>query len=411
MTARSLIERLWRPIVFLAWIGLVASITLRPGRRSWLGFDQLTEWCLICGTRGSADAVLNVVMFAPLGFLIASRGRGVGAAFLCGLVGSVLIEGSQLFLAGRHAGLSDLLWNSSGALVGALLWQAAQRRIVSPRPRAVVGAAGFVAVSLLVGGVLLTPRQTGADYWGQWTPALGYMPQYSGRILDASLSGRPFPSYRLPAEPPHRRLLEDGWELRGSVVVGEAPRAVSPILSIYDRNRQEIVLLGAHRQDLVYRERTLGKAMRFDSPDVRILDGLVDVQPGDTMLIAARREGELCLQINDLHECGAGVTPGRTWGLLLYLEGPPESFRRTLDLLWLMVLFSPIGFWAVGRRGWAWGLAIGFGGGALAVAVTPLVLPGIVEPLAGLLGVVLGAGGAAAGRWLNGETSTTAEPI
>jgi len=409
MTARSLLQRLWRPIMALVWMGLVASITLRPGRRRWLGIDQLTELCLICGTRGSADAVLNVVMFVPLGFLIASLGRGVGVAFLFGLMSSTLIEGSQLFIPGRYPGVSDLLWNSSGALVGALLWRAGRRRVESPKPGAVLGAAGFVAVSLLLGGVLLTPTQTDADYWGQWTPALGYMPQYSGRILNASLSGRPFPSYRLPDEPPHRRLLEDGWELRGSVVAGEGPRSVAPILSVYDQNLQEIVLLGAHRDDLVYRERTLGKAMRFDSPDVRVLGGLAGVQPGDTMLVAGRREGELCLQVGDVERCGAGVTPGRTWGLLLYLEGPPESFRRTLDLLWLMVLFSPIGFWVVGRRGWMWGMGIGFGGAAFAVAATPLILPGLLEPAAGLLGVLVGAAGAAGVRWLNAE-STSGEP-
>ena len=395
----------------LVWMGLVASITLRPGRRRWVGFEQLTEFCLICGTRGSADAFLNVVMFAPLGFLIASRGRGVGAAVLFGLVGSAFIEGSQVFLAGRHAGVSDLLWNSSGALVGALLWRAGRKRVMSPRPRALFGAAGFVAVSLLVGGILLTPQQTAADYWGQWTPALGYMPQYSGRILDASLSGRPFPSYRLPDEPPHRRLLEDAWELRGTLFAGEGPRSVAPILSIYDGNRQEIVLLGAHRSDLVYRERTLGKAMRFDSPDIRVLDGLADVHPGDTLLVAARREAELCLQVGDVEQCGAGVTPGRTWGLLLYLEGPPESFRRGLDLLWLMVLFSPIGFWAVGRRGWMWGMGIGFGGAAFAVAATALILPGLLEPAAGLMGVLLGAAGAGAAHWLNNEQPASVEPI
>jgi len=38
-----------------------------------------------------------------------------------------------------------------------------------------------------------------------------------------------------------------------------------------------------------------------------------------------------------------------------------------------------------------------------------LILPGLLEPAAGLLGVLVGAAGAAGVRWLNAE-STSGEP-
>ena len=191
---RSLLRRVWQPLLALAWVAFVASITLQPRDRWWQGLDRFADLCLICGTRGSADAGLNLLLFVPLGFLVASRGRGPASSLLVGLAVSGLIEGWQLFLAGRHAGLSDLVWNSSGAFVGALLWRAVETRVTERDDRVALGAAGFVAVALTVGGALLAPWQTDADYWGQWRPDLGSMPQYEGEVLEASLNDQPFPS-------------------------------------------------------------------------------------------------------------------------------------------------------------------------------------------------------------------------
>lgn len=411
MRIRSLLRRGWRPLLALAWVAFATSITLEPLDFRWQRLDRLADLCLICGTRGSADAVLNLLLFVPLGFLVASRGRRPAVGLLVGLGVSSLIEGSQLFLAGRHAGLSDLVWNSSGAFVGALLWRAFEARVTEGDGRAVLGAAGFVAVALTVGGSLLVPWQTDADYWGQWMPDLGSMSQYRGEVLEASLNDQPFPSYRLPAEPPHRRLLEVPWELAGTIVAGGAPRSVSPILSIYDRNRQEIFLLAAHRTDLIYRERTLARALRFDSPDMRILGGFSDVQIGDTVTVSATRGEELCLRVEDLERCGVGVTPGRSWGLLFYLEGPSEWFRRTLDFLWLVGLFVPIGFFSTGMRGWSMGAGIGLGGLGAAVLVTPMVTPGLAEIVACICGLGMGALTARVFEWVADKPAGLTESV
>ena len=307
---------------------------------------------------------------------------------------SVMIEGRQLFMAGRHSSVADVVWNALGGWVGALLWRALVMRLLSPTPWAVLLPAGFVSSLLIIGGLLLTPSHTDGEYVGLWPPSRGASGRYSGQVVRASLSGQPFPYGKLPDGPPHKTWFEDDWELRGEVIAGRPPRRVSSVLSVYDKMGREILLLGAHRADLVYRERTRGEVLRFDSPDIRLLDGLTGVEVGDTISVTAGRDRELCLGINDTKQCGLGVTPGRTWGLLLYLEGPYEAYRRVLDFFWLVLLFCPVGFWAVGRRGWGWGIGMSLSGSSIAVAATPLILPGPLELVAVFVGLVSGSAAA-----------------
>jgi len=75
-----------------------------------------------------ADLVTNVLAYIPLGLLLVrwrrSRGSAIGAAVFATLLGALLsfsMEFSQQFLPTRVADLSDLLANTLGSLVGALL--------------------------------------------------------------------------------------------------------------------------------------------------------------------------------------------------------------------------------------------------------------------------------------------------
>lgn len=77
----------------------------------------------------AAQPVLNVVLFVPLGVLVrAMAGRGITVATLTGLAVSVLVETTQytgvfglVGCAYRVADVDDLLTNTAGALLGALL--------------------------------------------------------------------------------------------------------------------------------------------------------------------------------------------------------------------------------------------------------------------------------------------------
>jgi glycopeptide antibiotics resistance protein len=69
------------------------------------------------------EVAANVAMFVPFGVLAltAYRWMRVWSATLAGLVTSGIIEGVQLFLPTRYATVSDLVANTAGAFLGALL--------------------------------------------------------------------------------------------------------------------------------------------------------------------------------------------------------------------------------------------------------------------------------------------------
>ncbi len=67
------------------------------------------------------DLVSNVIFFVPFGVfsaLILKGPKGLGLTFLGALSLSTLVEVLQRYLPGRHPGLSDILTNLSGALLG-----------------------------------------------------------------------------------------------------------------------------------------------------------------------------------------------------------------------------------------------------------------------------------------------------
>ena len=80
---------------------------------------------------------LNVVLFVPLSLLgafVLDRWR-VGGWVLAGLALSLVVEGAQwLFLVGRSPTLSDLVANTTGALLG-ILSARAVRRLLAGVPR------------------------------------------------------------------------------------------------------------------------------------------------------------------------------------------------------------------------------------------------------------------------------------
>lgn len=116
-------------VTLLAYIACVLVITLwpsppDPGANPLL--LRLLDWAHGAGLPAAFDlvtleVVANVVMFVPLGLLLASSARvpRPWLAVTAGLALSAAIETTQIALPGRYPTLQDVVANTAGAALGA----------------------------------------------------------------------------------------------------------------------------------------------------------------------------------------------------------------------------------------------------------------------------------------------------
>lgn len=100
-------------ILIMTWLPFRFEITATP--RIAIGSDL-------------SDAINNILLFIPLGFLYCititrKAGQFLKAAFVAGFLFSLMIEIVQLFLAGRYTSPMDVLTNATGAMIGAWVYQ------------------------------------------------------------------------------------------------------------------------------------------------------------------------------------------------------------------------------------------------------------------------------------------------
>ncbi|MGH9562168.1 MAG: VanZ family protein, partial [Terracidiphilus sp.] len=171
-------------------------------------------------TINGLDVFLNVLLFIPFGFGLAEklreRGRSKAGALLIvyasGAVLSYLVEFLQIYIPARDSGWLDVITNSSGAAVGALVFEACGAGIIAwfiERERRFDGwlnltKIGFLAF-LYVGFwcVLAGPlqRQTRLANWTNDSflavgdvASLQPAPPWQGRILQLDLWNRTVPA-------------------------------------------------------------------------------------------------------------------------------------------------------------------------------------------------------------------------
>lgn len=344
-------------------IGLVLLATLPDVHGETLGRFQ---FCVVCGESGSADAVLNILLFLPFGAALAWGRRGVAAALVAGACLSLAIEITQLALPGRFSTLGDVVWNTTGAGLGAWLFAAVRgglfRRGHGWRRMAIMTL--FVAATWIIAALLFMPAPPDGDYYGQWTADLGYLEHYDGQVLGASIAGMPLPPHRLEFPGAVRLALLQGQLLTVRARAGHPPPRLAPVFSIFTGKRQGVVILGADGTSLVWQTRTFATAARLRSVQVRWKHAFRGVAPGDDITLRARIDGpaNVCLWMNDRSHCG-GPELARGWSLLLDPSWVPAWLRPVADVAWIAVFVLLALWWAPGR------IAVLVGAGALALCL------------------------------------------
>jgi len=304
---------------------------------------------------GLADAVRNVLLFVPLGIALARRGHGLLTVMLLATALSGCIELAQVQIPGRYGNLFDIASNLVGAGLGVLLLRSAPGWLV-PTPRAAarlsVAWAAAVVAALLATGLLLQPALPSLDYYAGWTPRLGHLEAYRGRVESARLGELALPSGRLPDSAEARRLWLGGAPLRLRVLPGARVASLAPLFTLHDAARREVLLVGAERGDLVLRVRTQAQAVSLDRPGMRWPGALETLRPGEPVTLEARREGNgWCLTLGARSACPLGFTAGSGWRLVWFPHGLPAEWAPSLNAAWLALLFLPLGLWFRWRPG------------------------------------------------------------
>jgi len=210
----------------LAVVGLVgiAIATLTP-MRDVRGVARLTSLtCLICGERGGADLVLNLLLFLPLAIGLRLSGQSWLRTVLVAAAVSFTVELLQLrVVPGRDASLSDLLSNSTSGAIGATIGAVLPRALAPTGRRAVGLLAGGIAsvlALLAVSAWLLSPDLPDGRLVSRWAPPSGSW-VFGGRVRAVRLDGLPMPVEGSPPDSTAlRRRLDDGGLTLEAEVLG-----------------------------------------------------------------------------------------------------------------------------------------------------------------------------------------------
>jgi hypothetical protein len=325
------------------WLAGIAVLTLLPST-SGPQADTTDFLCIGCGSRGTADVLLNLLVFLPLGGLMATVLRGWRVVFIAACL-TVGIETLQTGIPGRDPALQDLLTNTGGALAGVLL----VTRGIGGWGRHALAALAVVAWLAPVG--LLIPMASEWDLYGQWTPVLDEMEPYRGAVQGASLGGRPVRHGALRDAPDVRTAIAERHALELSIDVGPDPSSFAIVFQIVDIRRRYLVTVGALGDDLILRGRNPAQALKLDQPDVRWRGAMRDVAPDETVILRMERgRGSVCMSVDDRRRCRLAPSLAGGWGHLAKLEAAPAWLSALVSLAWPLALGVLLGATSSGYR-------------------------------------------------------------
>jgi VanZ family protein len=334
---------------------LIVRITLKA---NGLFLPDHVDLCIICGDKGTADFILNVLLFVPLGFGLRLGGVRRRTVAAVAVLFTITIETLQYYVVpGRESGLNDIVSNSTGGFLGIALADAIGM-LLAPAPaaarRLALGAAlGWCAVAAGTQW-LLQPALPSTVYYEQVAANLPQFARFDGVVLDASFNGQPFHSGRMSPESSatlRAALLAGDARLVARVLPGHPTQRAAPIMSVFDRHRSEIFVLARRHNDVVFRLRRRSQDLGFlplsltlahvfapqpaDSQSVMVT---ATVQPTAIGLTAARVGAERESRL------GSGVWQG--WRLFLPDEAWYGDFPRLFTATWMIMLCVPMGYWA-----------------------------------------------------------------
>lgn len=338
-------------------IAVILAATLTPQS----GQAETDPLCVICGTFGGVDAVLNVLLFLPLGLALALSGARTVYALLAMLVLSASIEVTQFFfISGRDATIGDVLTNFLGGALGFALatgypiWRDPSRRAAAAL--CATWSAIWLAVQL-ISSFAFAPALPATHYYGQIARIFGNMATFGGQVLSATIDTVDVPNFGYAKSEQFRELLRKGAPVRATVIPAGPTSRIAPIVRIADEERQEIVLLGQDHSDLVFGIRTGAATLRLRPPVFAVREAFPSggdgarLQISDTLHLHARYAASgVEMRVDSrgaTRQRDLAVYPALGWILVLPMRWYVEGTRSEImfSLIWLCAWTLPLGYW------------------------------------------------------------------
>jgi hypothetical protein len=378
-------QKVFGVATLLVVLPIIGRLTLRslPG-----GLPTHFEVCVPCGNEGTADFILNVIMFMPVGFGFRLAGLRRLPALLIPFALSAGIEALQFFvITGRESDISDIIANSFGGALGVLIAEA-RGTILAPGRRAAgrLATAAALVCCVLAAAIhwALMPAMPATIYYEQVQPDLPGYDVLDGSVIDAYFDRQPFvigPLTRTESSTLRDSLLSDHSIVTATLRPGGIEAEVAPIVAIHDQQRREILLLARHYNDLMFHLRRRSDRLGFHTPSLVLrsafettragtppasasapTDTAVDSLPGD---LGGRTSNEskpdtvvarvdIAPQWSTLALAGGGIHVSEriglgiwdAWRLLIPDNGRWAVHARRITVLWLVLLVLPLGYWA-----------------------------------------------------------------
>jgi hypothetical protein len=331
-------------------VGVIALLTLEPrGRQAPL--SAATPWnCLVCGPFGTVDVLLNLALFVPLGFALGRVGLSPLRSALAGLALSWAVELLQAtIVAGRDASLSDLITNTTGAALGALLARALPR-LLGPEPELAARLAGGTAVvwlaTLALTGWAVQPDLSATGLTLRKAPIVPMFDRFPGEIGSLIFNDIERDPGRLePGE------VQDGEPVMLAVEASlmNWPEVTAPIADVVDERWNTVAILGQLGQKITFTVRSRSQSLKLRAPSAKVYRALPP--PRGQAFGAGGRLDDRSLsafatvggtrQTTETH-----LTPGLGWMLVLPLGFYPFDYRPDItSAVWTALPLLLLGYW------------------------------------------------------------------
>jgi hypothetical protein len=378
---------------------VIGAATLRPDP----GSPDVSHLCLLCGPLSGVDAVLNVLLFAPLGFGLALAGFRPWTAVALTSSYSLAIELLQhVALEGRHASVGDVVTNSLGGLLG---FMAGRHffELIRPAERTAtrLGAAWlaiWLGVQVLVAYTLI-PVLPEPPYYGQIARPLGNARvPFPGEVMWSGVGSESLRPGELPNAARVKTLLSlpQGARSEAVVVPGGLTSMRAEVVVVSGPNMVGVLSLEQDGGDFAFGIRTGAEALLLRAYEFR-LRRVFDAQLRDTLRVYGQygRTEVRIGAVSNGREHSLRFVPRLSLGWIpfmpfsMYIDGGARE--SIVSCLFLAGLILPAAYWTSvpkSHTGSAWRRRY----------VVSVVAFGFVL-LAGLAGVPIAFGLAPAAPW------------